>query len=225
MPGRGWDDRRVDPDVPWWGVVSAAAAPVALIGGWTWAAARQPGGFDPVAGTISALAGRGATDRWLMTSALLALGACHVTTAAALRPGAAGGRVLLAVGGVATVGVAGFPLPADGGSVPHGVAAAVAFGALAGWPALIGRRGVLRPYGLPPVACGAAAGVLLGLVGWFAAELRGGAEVGLAERAAAGAQALCPLLVVLAVRSRRARSGRSRQRPGRVARAARRRSR
>ena len=41
--------------VPWWGVISAAAAPVLLIGGWTVAAGLQPR-FDPVSDTISALA-------------------------------------------------------------------------------------------------------------------------------------------------------------------------
>jgi hypothetical protein len=41
--------------------------------------------------------------------------------------------------------------------------------------------------------------VLLGLVLWFAAELHGG-ERGLAERAAAGAQALWPLEVVVTTR-------------------------
>jgi hypothetical protein len=28
------------PEVPWWGVLSAVAAPVLLVGGWTMAAAR-----------------------------------------------------------------------------------------------------------------------------------------------------------------------------------------
>ena len=49
------------------GCVSSAAAPVLLIGGWTVAAGRQRGGFDPVVETISALAAHGADDRWLMT--------------------------------------------------------------------------------------------------------------------------------------------------------------
>ena len=42
--------------VPWWGVVSSAAAPVLLFAGWTVAAALQPGSFDAAAGTVSALA-------------------------------------------------------------------------------------------------------------------------------------------------------------------------
>jgi hypothetical protein len=96
--------------------------------------------------------------------------------------------VLHGVGGAATVLVAAFPLPAgDGHSAAHTTAAAVAFGTLAAWPALV-RRPVDR----------VAAGVLLGLVGWFAAELvRDGAHVGLSERVAAGAQAIWPVLAVL----------------------------
>ncbi|MGW0507583.1 DUF998 domain-containing protein [Micromonospora sp. NPDC003241] len=123
--------------VPGWALVSAVAAPILLIGGWTLGAARQPGGFDQVTGTISALAAVGATDRWIMTVALAALGLCHCVTAAGLRPLAPAGRALLALGGVATLAVAVFPLPDDGsGSVPHTLAATVAFGALALWPAL-----------------------------------------------------------------------------------------
>jgi hypothetical membrane protein len=185
--------------VRWWGVASSAVAPVALIGGWTLAAARQPD-FDSVSESISALAGRGATERWLMTCALLTVGACHVTTAAALRPVAGAGRFLLAAGGVATVGVAAFPLPAAGGSAPHAVSAAVAFGALATWPAV---AGALSRYGLTPaIGRGTAAG-LLALVAWFAAELTAdGTHLGLSERIAAGAQALCPLAITLVLRRR-----------------------
>ena len=40
-------------------VISATVAAVALVGGWTWAAAVQPGGFDQAAETISALAASG----------------------------------------------------------------------------------------------------------------------------------------------------------------------
>ena len=45
----------------------------------------------------------------------------------------------------------------------------------------------------------AATAVLLGLMTWFAVELRG-EQTGSAERAAAGAQALWPLAVVLSTR-------------------------
>ncbi|MFF3857303.1 DUF998 domain-containing protein [Micromonospora sp. NPDC002575] len=206
--------------VPRWALLSAGAAPVFLVGGWLLGAARQPGGFDQVSGTISALAAVGAADRWIMTLGLVGLGLCHCVTAVGLRPLALGGRALLALGGVATLAVAAFPLPADGGSTPHALAAAVAFGALALWPALAPagdgpRAGHPRPDALGPAggvghrprptlggyAGGRAAwaAVAVGLlvpVAWFAVELAtGGERIGLAERVAAGAEALCPLLV------------------------------
>ena len=190
--------------VPWWGLVSAAAAPVLLIGGWTVAAARQGAGFDSTSDTISALAALGAHDRWVMTTALAGLGLCHLTTALALRPLPRPGRLLLGTGGAATLLVTAFPLPdGDGGSVPHTVAAGVAFVALSAWPAFSWRRGARSPAPLRPVVALGAATVLLGLLGWFAAELAAdGTGVGLAERATAGAQALWPLAAVVASRRR-----------------------
>jgi hypothetical membrane protein len=175
--------------LPSWTMVSAAGAPIFLIGGWTVAAARQTGGFDSVRDTISALAAHGATDRWLMTSALAGLGICHTVTALGFRPVAAAGRLVHGVGGVATFLVAVFPQPADGSSPAHVRAAAVGFVALGAWPALsgLGRRGVF------------ASAALLGAVGWFAYELgRDGPLIGLSERVAAGAQALFPLALVVA---------------------------
>lgn len=190
--------------VPWWGLVSSAAAPVLLIGGWTVAAARQQAGFDPVVDTISALAAHGADDRWVMTAALAGLGVCHLTTAAALRGAAPLGRVVLGAGGVATVLVAAFPLPADeGGSVAHTVVAGSAFLALAVWPAFAGHRDAPGP--LRPAATVAATVALLGLVGWFGGELSADSgRVGVAERVAAGAQALWPLAVAWGSRRWRA---------------------
>ncbi|WP_320067970.1 DUF998 domain-containing protein [Micromonospora sp. RTGN7] len=122
--------------VPRWALLCAGAAPVFLVGGWTLGTARQPGGFDQVAETISALAAVGAADRWIMTLGLVGLGLCHCATAAALRPLAPGGRALLALGGVGILAVAALPRPVDGSSTPHTLAAVVAFAALAVWPAL-----------------------------------------------------------------------------------------
>lgn len=186
--------------ISWWGLVSSTAAPLLLIGGWTVAARRQEGGFDPIVETISALAAHGADDRWLMTAALTGVGLCHVTTAAALRSAARPGRVLLAVGGVATLGVAAFPLPSgDGESPAHTVAAGIAFVSLAAWPLLAGRPRSAVPL-TRPVSIAAGVG-LMGLVGWFFAELLAeGGRVGLSERFAAGAQAVWPMAVAWGVR-------------------------
>jgi len=184
--------------IPWWALASAGAAPVLLIGGWALAEARQPPGYDPIRDTISALAALGATDRFIMTSALAGLGACHVVTAAGLAPVRRRGRVVLATGGVATILVAAFPQPVHGNSVAHTIAASVAFVALGAWPALAAQRHSPAPL-LRRGASVAASCVLLGLVVWFAAEIHGG-QRGLAERAAAGAQALWPLAVVVTTR-------------------------
>jgi hypothetical membrane protein len=181
--------------VPWWAVLSSACAPVLLIGGWQLAAARQRGGFDPVTRTISELAARGATDPWIMTTALLGVGVCYTITAAGLATAAIPGRVLLCTGGVATVLVAGFPL-ATGASTVHAAAAAIAFTTLSLWPALA-RRGDGPAPGISLIA----ASGLLGLLGWFGLEfLSDGARIGLSERFLAGAQALWPLAAVLIAR-------------------------
>jgi hypothetical membrane protein len=179
----------------WWVVVAAGAAPVLLIGGALVAASRQPPGYSSVRDTISALAAKGATDRWLMTAALIGVGASYMVTAAGLAPAPSAARGVLAGGGVATVLVALFPQPAHGNSVAHTIAAALAFTALIAWPLLAARRhgdiALMRP--VPSVAAGL---VMLGLVLWFVAEIHGG-QRGLAERAAAGSESLWPLAVAL----------------------------
>jgi hypothetical membrane protein len=189
--------------VPWWGRLSSALAPVLLIGGWTLAASLQPGGFDSVTGTISELAGYDATSRWVMTVGIAGTGVCHLVTASALRPAAWVGRTVLAVGGVFTLLVAAFPLPADGGSsAAHSVVAFLAFVLLTAWPAW-SPRGSVRgfvPWGLRRrVALSAFALLTLATLGFFAAVVLGAGPVGLLERIVAGAQALWPLAVVASV--------------------------
>ena len=177
-----------------WVLVPAVVAPVALIGGWTWGAARQPPGYSAVSETISALAARDAADRWIMTAGLLVLGLAHVGTAVGLgrsvRPAA---RAALAAGGVATVLVALFPQPAgDGSSAAHVAAATVGFVALTLWaPAALDRRAGW-PLGGPATAV--ATVVLAGLLVTFGLTLSGDL-VGLTERLLAGAQAVWPLTV------------------------------
>lgn len=183
--------------VPRWSLLSSAAAPVLLVGGWRLAAARQPGGFDPVTQTISALAARGTPDRGIMTTSLAGVGACHLLTALGLRTAAAPGRALLATGGAATVAVAMLPQSPAGESAAHVAAAGVAFPAMSLWPVLAWQQG-----GRPGRAASlGAASVLLGLLGWFGAEYRWRrTQVGRSERLLAGTQALWPLAAVLLAR-------------------------
>lgn len=179
-------------------VISSTLAPLLLIGGWTLAAAHQPPGFNSSVDTISALAGYGAADRWIMTLALLGLGVCHLVTASGLWAARAGGRRWLAAGGAATIAVECFPLPAVGASVAHAVAAGAAFISLSIWPlwawvpvgahhwvAWALRRG-------PSIA---AATILIALLACFVALQVAGTFVGGSERIVAGAQAMWPLVV------------------------------
>lgn len=184
--------------VPWWGVISSAAAPVLLIGGWTVAAGLQPRSFNPVADTISALAAENATDRWVMTFALLGVGACYVATALALRLVTSPGRLLLVTAGAATILVAANPEPAGGGSLPHTLSAAAAFIALAVWPAASRSGEPAVPWGLRATVRVGATVIMVGLLVWFYLELSMGTrQLGLAERVLAGAEAVWPLAVVL----------------------------
>jgi hypothetical membrane protein len=200
--GPAWSAPRtvvVVPGVRWWGVISSVGSPVLLAGGWTVAASLQPRGFNPVADTISVLAGVGAADRWVMTWALVGVGACYIVTALALRPAARSGRLILLAVGVATMLVAANPVhDGHGGSLPHTFWAAAGFIAMTAWP-LAGRvRGPRVPYGLRPAVAACATAVLLVLLVWFGTELIfAGRQVGLAERVMALAQAVWPLAVVL----------------------------
>jgi hypothetical membrane protein len=191
-------------------VLSSAIAPVLLIGGWTVAAGRQAGGFDAVSRSISALAATDAGDRWIMTTSLAGVGVCHLVTASGLRASAAPGRAVLAVGGVSTLLVAAFPLGPGGSPAMHTAVAAAAFGALAVWPAASWSRSGTGPWALRaapwPLRAGGGLGasaLLLGLVGWFGTQLGGGANMGTAERWAAGAQAVWPFVVTVTVTASR----------------------
>ncbi|MFG3554700.1 DUF998 domain-containing protein [Micromonospora sp. NPDC047557] len=197
--------------VPNWGVATAVAAPVLLVGGWTVAGARQPAGYDPVRDTISELAGHDATDSWIMITCLLLLGCCYLAIAAVLHAAGLPSRFLLAVGGVATIALVAFPRPAVGGSLSHGVAATIAVLALALWPAGSALRLPRGPDAAHPrapqppwafrrgVALSATI-VLLALFGWFAFEVTSGSRTGLAERVTAVGVSLWPLLAVLSAR-------------------------
>ncbi|MFJ4839691.1 DUF998 domain-containing protein [Streptomyces sp. NPDC088746] len=206
--------------VSWWVLFSSGCAPILLVGGWAVSAELQGPGYDPASATISILAADGAAGYWVMTSALLALGACHVVTACGLRPAAPSGRVALAGGGISAMLLALFPAPSSGGSFSHGVVVAVGFSLLALWPVLAvrrsaaGRRAPSGPgaAGAPRVAApwGLRAGpsfmaaALIWLGGaWFLLALFLLDTAGAAERVLTFAQSFWPLVVVLScVRAR-----------------------
>jgi hypothetical protein len=184
--------------VPWWGVVSSAAAPVLMVAGWTAAAALQRS-FDPVSGTVSQLAAPGAADRWVMTLTFVVVGACYLVTGLALRPARLPGRLLLMAAAGAGVLVAVNPLqPGTNLPVPHMICGAAGCLVLVAWPAAASRRGPSVPWGLRPGVSAMVVAVLVVLLAWFATELvADGAQAGLAERVFGAAQSLWPLAVVL----------------------------
>jgi hypothetical membrane protein len=174
-----------------WRTAPAAAAPAILVVGWIAAARAQPGGFDSVSGTISALADLGARDRWIMTSALVAAGLCYLVSAAALCPPRSGARWLLRIAGAALLAVAAVPLHTNGGL--HALLGAVAFGSLAGWPIAARRCGLLSAGSTAPVWCSAAFFLLLACV----VAGQPAAIIGLIERLLAAGAALWPCAVAV----------------------------
>lgn len=183
-------------------MVSAVAAPVAMIGGWTLAQSRQAS-FDPMSRTISDLATQASASPWIMGAGLALTGVAHLVTAAGLRPVPTTARVLHAIGGAATLAVAAFP--SDVAPRAHVIAASIGFGALAIWPAWARRpRGAPGARVLRPAVATTAAVVLVALLVAFMLELwhvssETGTAVGLTERLVAGAQALWPLAVTAAL--------------------------
>ena len=184
-------------DVPWWGVVSSAAAPVLMVVGWT-VAARLQSSFDPVSDPVSALAAPGAADRWVMTLTFVVVGGCNFVTGLGLRPARVPGRLMLMAAAAAGMLVAVNPEHAGNSlPVPHMICGAAGCAVLVAWPAGACRRGTSVPWGLRPAISAGATAVLLALMTWFAMELitRGG-QAGLAERIFGAALALWPLTVV-----------------------------
>jgi hypothetical membrane protein len=185
--------------MPWWGVVSSVLAPILLIGGWTAAADLQPVPFDAMSRSISALASQGTPYRWLITVALLGVGACHVVTGLALRPAAEAGRIMLIFGGVSGMLIAANPQHIHSGSPVHEFFSFTGVGLMTLWPVAGMRLDHGAPPALQPQAVCSYALFTLGLVLWFTAELYHGHELGLAERVVTADQSLWPLIVVTSV--------------------------
>ncbi|MFD7325269.1 DUF998 domain-containing protein [Streptomyces sp. NPDC059875] len=182
--------------VPRWALLTSGCAPVLLAGGWTIAAVLEGPAYDPVTQTISVLGAYGAQGFWVMSAALLALGACHLLTAWGLRPAALAGRVTLAAGGLAAFAVVLLPAPSSGGSLRHGSVAAVGFILLAVWPVLAAERDGAAPWGLRPLPS-LMATALMGLgAAWFLIEINRHGAPGVAERFVTCMQSLWPFVVV-----------------------------
>ncbi len=75
------------------------------------------------------------------------------------------------------------------------------------WPVAAIRHEPGAPYPLRPPVAWTSALLTLCLVAWFTAELFGGSELGLAERAVTADQSLWPLIVVVSVLAARVSPG------------------
>lgn len=186
------------PDVgrPRGALLSATTAVVALVGGWTWAAVRQPDGYDSVRESISSLAAVETPHRWIMTVALVVTGLAHIGSALMIPGMRRGGRAALGAAGGATVAVALVPLPSRAEvSTAHTVVAALSFVLLAVWPwfaAGPGGRAGASPL-LRRTVARTASVVLLVLVASLAVGLQAGMPFGAHERVVAALLALWPL--------------------------------
>ncbi|WP_018330842.1 DUF998 domain-containing protein [Actinomycetospora chiangmaiensis] len=192
------DHRLRDPLV----LLLAATAPVVLVVGVLLAqAVQRPGGYEPVRQTVSTLAGRGADERWVMTSCLLLLGLLYLAVAATLRAPRPG-RWVLGTGAVAIVVVALAPQPAHGSSAIHMTAMGIASAAFTLWP-----LGLLRAPHLRVGSC-VMVGVMTATVAWLCAQAwTDGTWLGAAERTMLLVQTLWPVRVALGARPLGASAG------------------
>jgi hypothetical protein len=198
---------RPGPGVLAWAIASAGLSPVLLAGAWLIADTVQPASYSPVRQTVSVLAGQGGTDRWIMTSALLAVGGCQLVTAAGLTTVQVPARVLLIVGGLASFGIAASPEPAGGSTPQHLAWTALGAVVISVWPAFTARRAA-RPLIVSVPGAAAVTGVFAVLLGWLILETQGGADLGLAERLSSVIQTSWPFIVALALQRSALRAAR-----------------
>jgi hypothetical membrane protein len=196
--------------VPGWAMASAALTPLVMIGGWVAAEALQPPSYSPLRSTVSGLAGLGGTDRWIMTSALILVGACYFVTATGLPGVGVPARIVLMVAGLSSIGIAVSPEPVRGSTPQHLAWTALGAVAITIWPAFTARRAPSQPLILRFRGAVAVTALFLALLAWLVFETQGGTALGLAERLVSSVQVTWPLIVALALR----RTARPRGWPG-----------
>jgi hypothetical protein len=203
-PGRvsGWLTRWPTAGRPMaaWAPVWAGLSPMLLTIAWLIGDELQPRSYSPVRQTVSVLAGHAATDRWLVTGALYAIGVCHFATAAGLRALNPRARVGLVVTGLTAIGIAASPEPISGSTAQHLVFTAIGAVAMTVWPLLAAqRRAPASMLVSARVSAVASLGFLI-LLCWTVVETQSGASLGLAERVSSAIQSGWPFAVAVSLR-------------------------
>jgi hypothetical membrane protein len=194
-------------EVPLWTIVSVGLSPVLLTAGWLVADALQPDSYSPIRQTVSVMAGHAGTDRWVMTSVLFLVGSCNLVTAAGLTGFRMSARVLLAVAGLASIGIATFPEPVAGSTPQHLALTSLGAVTITVWPAFAARPSSPRPLILSWRGSAAVTCAFVALLGWLVMETQGGGALGLAERLTSSIQTSWPFVVALALWRATSRAG------------------
>lgn len=185
---------------PRWAVMSAILSPLVLTVGWLVAGRLQPHTYNPIRQTVSVMAGQLGTDRWVMTAALLAVGACYLITAAGLRAVGWWARLMLILAGACSFGIAASPEPAAGPSALHLTFTGIGAVMIATWPAAAAWGGRRRHFLLTARGCAIVTASFLAMLAWTVVETHGGTDLGLAERLTASVQTTWPFIVAVLLR-------------------------
>lgn len=114
--------------------LGGVVGPAAFLAAWA-LLGRRGAGYSPADDAISRLAATGAPDRYVMTAGLVALGTGLPLYGSALRATLSGPAWLCATAtGLATLGVASFPLGSPTPDRIHGVLAGIGYATLAATP-------------------------------------------------------------------------------------------
>ena len=179
-------------------LVLAVLGPVQSVVGWSLSAALWPG-YDSITQTISELASPESPVRYLQSSFFLLGALIDIVVAWKFTVLAKPARVLIFLGGLATIGLTIFPTPLVGVSEPHRVFATLSFVIFSVWP-VFGMRftrewpPIVRPLAsiVATLALGAIAIGFLSV--WTNPEIH---TAGLWERVVTTSQAVYPALVII----------------------------
>ncbi|MDH6423162.1 DUF998 domain-containing protein [Aurantimicrobium minutum] len=179
-------------------LVLAVLGPIQSVVGWSLSAALWPG-YDPITQTISELASPESPVRYIQSSFFLLGALIDIVVAWKFTVLAKPARVLIFLGGLATIGLTIFPTPLVGVSEPHRVFATLSFVIFSVWP-VFGMRftrewpPIVRPLAsiVATLALGAIAIGFLSV--WTNPEIH---TAGLWERVVTTSQAIYPALVII----------------------------